>query len=123
MKRAFVFAALMLLATPTAFAQDNQRLEGSEYLAASRCVALSNVRQLHEDGYDVTSLERLVRRYYSPVANAVAQTQANNIRRDGARAGDDAAKISELRARRDENCAGFVATGLVQAPAGAVAAS
>lgn len=112
----FCAAALLIAATSSAYAQAPPRLDDGEYLAASRCVALNNARQLQDDGYNVEGLERVVRRHYSPVANAVADSQAEAIRREARRAGDDAEKIAELRVRRDATCANFVSSGLVQAP-------
>lgn len=123
MTRLLVCVAALALCAPAAFAQ-TARMTDQDYLRASRCLAYNDIAALQSDGYNTTALRQaLDRAYPSDIARSVSNSQRRNIRAAGVRARDRAEAVAELRTRRDQTCAGFVATGLVQAGAPAAQAS
>lgn len=108
MKKVIVVAAIAVLTPLTAYAQE--RMSDAQYLAANRCLAYADLEQLQADRANVASLREAVevgRR--DPAVNAQVRQTARGIR---ARA--STLNADELRSRRNEACAGFVQSGLVQ---------
>lgn len=122
MQRLALIAAAFVLCAPAAVAQTNVRLEDRDFVRASRCIALANVPQLRADAYNVDALER-ASRGYSPtqIEREYARSESDQIRQAGIDARRDETALSQLRTRRNESCASFVSTGLVQAAARAQA--
>ena len=108
-------AAFMMLAPSIAQARD---LTDASYLSASRCVAYAQLPQLSGDGVDVSTLSADIAAYNTvPIIESRARGLARDARLAGRRAGDDPRDVATLRDRRDDACAGFVATGMIQAGA------
>lgn len=104
--------ALVSVSFAPAFAQD--RMSMSEYLAASKCIAHVELSQLSADAPNIDALRAAARysaRTLSEPVRAEARSRKRTLQRDARRG-----RISteQLRADRDEACAQFVASGLVQ---------
>lgn len=113
----FVAAALMLAAPLSAFAESDRMSDG-RYLAAAQCVAYAELPQLTADTFNVSALKQAVdsQNVTSSVRDRARATE-RDAHRLSSRAGEEERAITALRYRRDEACAGFVSTGLVQAAA------
>lgn len=121
MRRTLIVIAALLV-TPAAAMAQTERMSDARYLTASRCIAYAELPQLGGDSFNVSALKQALNgQYRHPVIRDRAEETARNVRRSGARAGDDERAVSNLRADRDESCAAFVPTGMVslgaQAPA------
>lgn len=113
-----LFAVAALLAPAAAVAQE--RMSDARYIAASRCLAYADLPQLASDGADFTRLREATeagRRTREIVAEA--EENARRTRVTARSWGEDERSVQQLRQRREDACAGFVGTGLVQLPASA----
>lgn len=116
MKATYLTAALLLISTAFPAFAETERMSDGRYMAASRCVAYAQLPQLSNDGFDIAPLAEAVddaRPSY--MASQRADSDARDVRLAGRRAGDNAGDIERLRIRRDEVCADFVSSGLLQA--------
>jgi len=107
---------------PTRAIAEPQHLNGSDYLAASRCIAYADLPQLKADLYDVSSLREAVAQPRLSTLRGRAADEAFGIRvlsRDTQ--GDGG--VAFLRRERDQACWSFQHNGLVQAGGGTAPAS
>lgn len=113
MKRSLLLAVVLAAtATTPAFAQ---RMSDASFIAASRCIAYSDLPQLASDPMDVTALrEAMSGGFRSQAVASQARDHANRVRARAASLAQSEGGIDELRERRDEACANFVERGLVQ---------
>jgi len=116
MKRAVILAATLAFAAVAApaFAQ-SERMSDASYIAASRCIAYSDLPQLESDPVDVGALRQAMSGGFR--SSSVASETRDEARRVRATANSIARSergIDELRQRRDDACARFVERGLVQ---------
>jgi hypothetical protein len=118
MKYAYIaVTALFMAASPSAFAQ-SERMNDVSFITASRCVAYAELPQLSADVYDFSTLKTAVAdQSVNPEIRRRAREAERNAHLAGLRAGDDARAVEGLRNRRDDACASFVSSGLVQAEA------
>ena len=117
MKFTFLFAGVAALAAPLAAQAQAAPLSAVRYLAAAQCVAYAETPRLQGDGLNISALKQAMDS--ANVTVDVVQQSRRNTRQAhfiAARAHDDDRGLAELRRRRDEACAGFVETGLVQGP-------
>lgn len=108
-----LIAATAVLAPALAIAQE--RMSDARYIAAARCLAFADLPQLRADGADFTRLREATeegRRAREIVAEA--EENARRTRITARSWGDDERSLTQLRQRRQDACAGFVETGLVQ---------
>lgn len=110
MKHVFAaaIAAAALLAPLSANAQE--RMSDAAFLAANRCLAFAELRQLEGDGANFTALRDAAEARRRPPAITDQVRQINRATR--ARA--NTLSIEELRSRRNEACERFSTQGLVQ---------
>jgi hypothetical protein len=121
MKRIIALIAAAALLAP-ALAAAQERMSDARYLAASRCLAYADLPQLASDGADFTRLREAAetgRRAREIVAQA--EESARRTRVTARSWGEDERSVAQLRERREDACAGFVETGLVQMRAAAPA--
>ena len=114
MKYMFIGAAAFMMLAPS-FAQAQEMTDG-RYISASRCVAYASLSQFSNDAFDVSALNAEIASYAPGYgARGQAREAAGDARRAGMRAGDNERSIANLRDRRDQACAGFTSSGVVQA--------
>jgi len=109
MKKLLVIAAAIAVLAPIgAFAQE--RMSDARYLAANRCLAYSDLTALQGDGADFAGLREAVQ------VGGRERSITTQVRQDtrAIRARATSASVEQLRTRRDEACASFANTGLVQ---------
>ena len=103
-----IIAAAAVLAPFAANAQE--RMSDARFLAANRCLAYADLDALQGDSANFTALRE------AADVGVREPTITTRVRQNtrGIRARATSASVEELRARRDEACASFTATGLVQ---------
>lgn len=117
MKACFAVAAIFLISASIPALAEEERMSDGRYIAASRCLAYTQLPQLSGDTSSAALNQAVDAQHPNARASERANAEARDVRLAGRRAGDDAEKIQLLRARRDEACAGFVESGLLQAAA------
>jgi hypothetical protein len=116
MKRIIALIAVAIVLAPS-LAVAQERMSDARYLAASRCLAYADLPQLQADGADFTALREAAetgRRAREIVAEA--EENARRTRVTARSWGEGERSVTQLRQRREDACAGFVQTGLVQLP-------
>lgn len=109
MKHLLVIVAAAIVLTPLA-ANAQERMSDARYLSANRCLAYADINALQGDSANFAALRQ------AADVGSRERSIATQVRQDtrSIRARAASASVEELRARRDEACANFVAGGLVQ---------
>ncbi len=105
---AAAIAAAALLAPLSANAQE--RMSDAGFLAANRCLAFAELRQLEGDGANFSALRDATDARRRPPAITEQVRQINR----STRARATTLSVEELRDRRNEACERFQTQGLVQ---------
>jgi hypothetical protein len=115
MKRTLAILALVSALAPLTAHAEDARMSDARYIAASRCLAYAELPQLQADGADFTRLRAastIGHRSRDIVSQAADEARRTRITAHSW--GDSDRSVTQLRERRDDACAGFVHSGLVQ---------